>query len=156
MWLLLGLVTLVAATCTNSSSLVDASYLACQTNLGCMDAFYLSPAHHAWEKPRFVVLLNIVLGKIDSVPATICNSTQSFAVWLDLLASWNFCYANEVYDELSGDCICRPDKNCDRHMHGTLGGSTIAEWTLIPVLSLLFLYYASYLLTELRALHKPT
>lgn len=154
MWVLLLLPYFVAA-CTNTTTLIEESYLACQVHPKCSDAFYLTPAHHFWEEMRFTVLANIVLDQMSLTPTTICSSVESFTVWIELLGSWNFCKENEVYSELHGDCLCNPDKNCDDTMFGVLGGSTTIEAIIILLLTLIFIYWSKHIYSQLQLLHQP-
>jgi len=130
------------APCDSLTSLYNESYAACIALPACMDSFYLTPAHHSWEHARFNLLLEILLDTVAPLDyTTICNTTQSFDVWMALLSNWNFCHKNEMYSELSGDCVCRRDKNCDETMNGTLGYASVMEWVLVVLLFLAFLYY---------------
>lgn len=139
--------------CDSTESLYAESYAACSISSACMDAFYLTPAHHSWEHQRFVLLLDIVLAAVTPLDnTTICNSTASFDVWMTLISSWNFCQKNEVYSELTGDCVCRRDKNCDPTMNGTLGYASSMEWVLVILLSIAFLYYVPSYLNKLSTL----
>jgi hypothetical protein len=152
MWQLL-LFPYLAWGCTNTTTLIEESYLACQVHAECGNSFYLTPAHHFWEASRFEVLVGIVLNSIAVNATTICNSTESFAVWMELLGSWDFCRENEVYSEKTQDCVCSPDKNCDPTMYGTLGGSTTVEWIVVILLTLIFMYWCKHVLQELQKLH---
>lgn len=154
MWAFLLLPYLVSA-CTNTTTLIEESYLACQVHAKCSDAFYLTPAHHFWEKSRFTVLVNIIFDQTAITPTIVCSSVDSFAVWIEMLGSWNFCKENEVYSEKSGDCVCNPDKNCDDTMFGVLGGSTTIEWIIILLLSLVFIYWSKHIYSQLQQLHQP-
>jgi len=153
MWQLL-LFPYLALACTNTTTLIAESYLACQVHPECGNSFYLTPAHHFWEEARFVVLVGIVLNSISVNATIICNSTASFAVWMDLLGSWDFCKENEVYSEKTEDCVCSPDKNCDPTMFGTLGGSTTAEWIVVILLTLIFIYWCKHVFAELQKLQR--
>lgn len=120
-----------------------------------MDAFYLTPVHHTWERHRFDLLLDIVLGAVAPLDnVTICASTESFEVWMTLISHWNFCQKNEVYSELTGDCVCRRDKNCDPTMNGTLGYASAMEWVLVILLTIAFLYYVPSYLKKLSLLEQ--
>jgi hypothetical protein len=145
----------LAWACTNTSTLIDESYLACQLHPRCSDAFYLTPSHHFWEKARFNVLIGIVLDQLLINPTTICASVESFTIWIELLGSWRFCKENEVYSEKHGDCLCNPDKNCDDTMFGVLGGSATMEWIILLLLTLIFIYWSKHIYAQLLMLHQP-
>ena len=153
-WLTLLYPCLVAA-CTNTTSLIEESYLACQLHPECSDSLYLTPAHHFWEETRFAVLVNIILDNVGVDHVTICNSSESFAVWIELLGAWDFCQKNEVYSQKSGDCVCSPDKNCDPTMYGTLGGSGTVQWLARLLLVLIMLYGGKHIFTQLDKLQVP-
>jgi hypothetical protein len=133
--------------CTNTSTLYDESYAACIVTPKCMDAFYLTPSQPFWERNRFNLLLGILLAKVEVLDYTIiCNSSQTFDMWMVQISWWDFCMKNEVYSEITGDCVCRRDKNCNSALNGTVGFATASEWLLLVILSIAFVYFTpSYL-----------
>jgi len=119
----------------------------------CMDSFYLTHACPSWERRRFNLLIGILLAKVAPLDyTTICNCTEAFDVWTTLLSNWDFCAKNEIWSETSDDCICRRDKNCDPKMNGTVGYNLVAEWIVVVLLSISFLYYTPHTLNMLMRL----
>jgi hypothetical protein len=149
----LACLSLGAFACTNTSTLYDESYAACIVTPMCMDAFFLTPAQHFWERQRFDLLLGILLSKVEVLDYTIiCNSTQTFDVWMVMISWWDFCMKNEVYSELTGDCVCRRDRNCNPALNGTVGFAAGSEWILIIILTIAFLYFTPAYYTKITAL----
>jgi hypothetical protein len=139
--------------CTNTSSLYNESYVACMASAKCSDAFYLTPDHHFWERQKFDLLLNILLSKVQVLDwSVICNSTQTFEMWMVQISWWDFCLKNEVFSELTGDCVCRRDKNCDQRLNGTVGFATASEWILLVLLSIAFVYFVPTFFNKISAL----
>jgi hypothetical protein len=144
---------LLAQACTNTSTLYDESYAACIVSPKCMDAFSLSPSHSSWERGRFNTQLRILLTKVEVLDWTIiCNSTDTFDVWMVMISWWDFCMKNEVFSELTGDCVCRRDKSCDQSLGGTVGFATGSEWILLIILSIAFFYFTPGFFTKITAL----
>jgi hypothetical protein len=69
-----------------------------------------------------------------------------------LISWWDFCMKNEVYSELTGDCVCRRDKNCDQNLGGTVGFATASEWILLILLSIAFVYFTPQYFAKISAL----
>jgi hypothetical protein len=127
--------------CNSTSELYNESYAACILLPQCRDSFFLSVSAPPWEKVRFFNALDFILDKLYPTDyVSICNSPASFDVWLGLLSNWRICRRNEFFSELTGDCICMNDKNCDLEMHGTLG----YESFIMRVFSVLYVIAALY------------
>jgi len=139
--------------CTNTSTMYDESYVACIANAKCMDAFFLTPSHPFWERNRFNLLLGILLSKVEVLDySVICNSSLTFELWMVQISWWDFCFKNEIFSEISGDCVCRRDKSCDRSLGGTVGFATASEWILLVLLSIGLLYFTPAYFKKITAL----
>ena len=139
--------------CTNTSTLYDESYAACIVTPKCMDAFSLTASHSSWERGRFNTQLNILLAKVEVLDYTIiCNSTATFNLWMVQISWWDFCMKNEVFSELTGDCVCRRDKSCEKTLNGTVGFATGSEWIILILLSISWVYFTPTFFNKVTAL----
>lgn len=144
----------ISSACTTLDELSDLSYADCLLLPECRDAFYLSTAPPTYEQERFRVLFGILWHELDGALTftQICNTTDSFAVWMQLLSFYEFCDENEIYTEWAGGCVCESSKHCTKLTHPGFGIDAAWLWVL-QIIILLVVCWVSYQL--LGQLTKP-
>jgi hypothetical protein len=85
-WVLATLVSLTLAT-----NLLDHAFEACSESPECMDAFGLTPEHHAWERTRFDVVFGQLLKKEEGMDFTLVEEGSSLTAML----YWGICESAE-------------------------------------------------------------